>query len=203
MDFVKRSVTRSLEHFSDHGAARHLVRSFSLSGEARLVSVAKFMVERVEFFRGFIPHTDLDTVVYEMQLNHGRADIVFFHLDGSITVVEAKDGAAGYRSVVAGIGQVGYYATMLGSRGTDMRVRRALLWDSTGDASEDARIAEACEMSGVIPMRMERAQNVQERFVRVMIDEANKDADERQRRVMAALPASDIELLRRFGLIEA
>jgi hypothetical protein len=34
-----------------------------------------------------------DTIVKEYALRHGRADLVFFHMDGSATVIEAKDGA--------------------------------------------------------------------------------------------------------------
>ena len=100
-----------------------------------------------------IPATGLDTVVREMAFRFGRADIVVFHVDGSASVIEAKDGTKGYKHVVGGIGQVALYAAQLGmSRGALTKVRRCLMWTSTGDVFLDALIEEACEQSGVIAL---------------------------------------------------
>lgn len=94
-----------------------------------------------------------DTIVREMVFRFGRADIVVFHQDGAATVIEAKDGAKGYNHVVAGIGQVGLYAAQLAmTRGAITRVRRALMWTSTGDQFLDALIAEVCDQAGVVPV---------------------------------------------------
>ena len=88
-----------------------------------------------------------------MSFRYGRADLVLFHVDGSATVVEAKDGSRGYTHVVAGIGQAGLYATQLAmSKGAIKKVRRALLWSSTGDAMLDALIEESCLQAGVVPV---------------------------------------------------
>jgi hypothetical protein len=100
-----------------------------------------------------IPMSEHDTVVYEMALKFGRADIVVFHLDGSASVIEAKDGSNGYNHVVSGIGQAALYAVQLAmSKGAVKRVRKCLLWTSTGNILLDGVIEEACEHAGVIPL---------------------------------------------------
>lgn len=93
-----------------------------------------------------------DTVRTEMAFPYGRADVVLFHMDGSATVVEVKDGQKGYTHVIAGIGQAGLYATQLALKATVRTVRRALLWTSVGDATADAMIEMASEAAGVIPL---------------------------------------------------
>jgi hypothetical protein len=95
----------------------------------------------------------LDSVVTEMAFKFGRADIVVFHVNGSATVIEAKDGSRGYGHVVAGIGQAGLYAAQLGmAKHAITHIRRALLWTSTGNILADALIEEACEQAGVIAL---------------------------------------------------
>lgn len=90
-----------------------------------------------------------DTVVYEMGFQFGRADIVIFHVDGSATVIEVKDGTQGYRKTVSGIGQASLYSSQLGMRNNGLtKVRKALLWTSTGDIKMDAAIARSCIYSG-------------------------------------------------------
>ena len=86
----------------------------AMSDEPKLVDL------RLPFF-----DHKLDTVAYEMALPHGRADIVIFHLDGSTTVIEAKDGANGYTHIAQGIGQLAFYATQLALKGKVKRVRKA------------------------------------------------------------------------------
>lgn len=94
-----------------------------------------------------------DVVVREMSLRHGRADIVVFHVDGSASVIEAKDGSRGYTHVATGIGQVSLYAAQLMmARGALQSVRRYLLWSSTGSLFEDACIDEACDLAGVVSL---------------------------------------------------
>ncbi len=100
-----------------------------------------------------IPATGQDAVVREMAFKFGRADIVVFHVDGSASVIEAKDGTKGYNHVVAGIGQVGLYAAQLGmNNGGLKKVRRCLMWTSTGNILLDALIEETCEQAGVIAL---------------------------------------------------
>ncbi|MFL9943718.1 hypothetical protein [Paraburkholderia graminis] len=100
-----------------------------------------------------IPMTAHDKVVYEMALKFGRADIVVFHFDGSASVIEVKDGTKGYNHVVSGIGQAALYATQLAAtKGALKRVRKCLLWSSTGSIALDATIEAACEQAGVVPL---------------------------------------------------
>ena len=123
-----------------------------IGGESALV---KFFVDglqtaaRDEYF-AFDPETD--RVVTEFALRWGRVDVVVFHGDGSVTVVEAKDGAKGYQHVAAGIGQVTLYAAQLSMSGTVRKVRRALLWSSTGAVFQDAALEVACESAGVVAL---------------------------------------------------
>lgn len=100
-----------------------------------------------------IPMSRNDTVVREMAFKFGRADIVVFHIDGSASVIEVKDGTKGYNHVVSGIGQAGLYAAQLAiNKQTLKSVRKCLLWTSTGNVSLDAIIEDVCENSGVIAL---------------------------------------------------
>jgi len=94
-----------------------------------------------------------DTITYEFSVKAGRADIVIFHIDGSASVIEVKDGSNGYNHVVAGIGQAALYAVQFGMRRDILtRVRKCLLWTSTGDLYKDALIEMACIESKTIPL---------------------------------------------------
>lgn len=93
-----------------------------------------------------------DRICLEMSMRFGRADIVIFHGDGSVTVIEAKDGTKGYQHVAAGIGQVTLYATQLALAGTIRKVRRALLWSSTEDDLQDLTLCDACKLAGVLAL---------------------------------------------------
>lgn len=120
-----------------------LVNLFKLSAMARRRPVDPLL----PFFE-----PDTDPVVYEMALRYGRADIVIFHADSTVTVIEAKDGCCGYTSVIQGIGQVCFYATQIALKGQARKVRRALMWSSAGDKDVDTMITLACEHGGVIPI---------------------------------------------------
>lgn len=100
-----------------------------------------------------IPLEPEDTIVYEMAFRFGRADIVVFHIDGSASVIEVKDGTKGYNHVVAGIGQAGLYASQLAAQRTGLtKVRRCLMWSSTGDIGADGLIEQACEDANVVAL---------------------------------------------------
>lgn len=102
-----------------------------------------------------IPMSEADTLVCEQSFKFGRADIVVYHADGSASVIEAKDGTRGYTHVVSGIGQATLYAVQLAaSKGSVRKVRRCLLWTSTGNLTLDCLIETACEQAGVISLPM-------------------------------------------------
>lgn len=124
----------------EHGVERDIVHLFRESFESGSLE------DR-------IPMTAHDAVVYEMPLKFGRADIVVFHLDGTASVIEVKDGTKGYNHVVAGIGQAALYAVQVAmSKGAVRTVRKCLLWTSAGSAALDGVIEEACEQANVIAL---------------------------------------------------
>lgn len=108
-----------------------------------------------------LPQAAEDTIICEQCLKYGRADIVIYHLDGSVSVIEVKDGSYGYSHVVSGIGQTTLYAVQIASaRGAVTVVRRCLMWSSTGDAFLDGVIEEACERAGVVALPMVHLQKM-------------------------------------------
>lgn len=121
--------------------------------EADILRLFKMAAGSSVQFEDRIPLTKLDTIVYEMSFRFGRADIVVFHVDGSASVIEVKDGTKGYNHVVSGIGQAGLYAAQLAmSKGTLTKVRKCLLWTSTGNVALDALIEVVCEQANMVPM---------------------------------------------------
>lgn len=129
----------SLLEESPHGVESDIVQAFRESVECG-------------HFDPLLSMTSRDTVVYELALRFGRADIVVFHFDGSASVIEVKDGAKGYNHVVCGIGQAALYAVQLAQKDAVKRVRKCLLWTSTGNASLDGVIQTACEQANVLPL---------------------------------------------------
>jgi hypothetical protein len=132
--------------------------------ESDIVEVLKMALVRMpnagRFFPGIPVNRELDTIVFEMRFQFGRADIVMFHVDGSATVVEVKNGSNGYNSVASGIGQANLYAAQLANaRNSLTKVRKCLLWTSTGNSAEDAAIVSACELAGVVPALIGRTAN--------------------------------------------
>lgn len=95
---------------------------------------------------------EVDCPIFEMPLRIGRADLVIFHIDGTVTVIEVKDGSKGFSHVAAGIGQSILYATQLVITGQAKTVRRALLWTSTGNTWCDVLLSSACKQADVIPI---------------------------------------------------
>jgi len=101
-----------------------------------------------------LPMSTSDTIVEEYPFRYGRADIVIFHVDGSGTVIEAKDGRVGYNGVARGIGQASLYAVQLGARKEIINhVRKALLFTGTGDGDCDRAIILACVAANTIPIQ--------------------------------------------------
>lgn len=132
---------------------RELAAQNMLQGhESDIVKTIKILIGMGLCPDELIPWKPEDTVVYEMVLKYGRADIVFFHIDGSATVVEVKDGTKGYSHVVAGIGQASLYASQIGAGRGVRTIRKALLWTSTGSRDADVALCEACEAAKTIPL---------------------------------------------------
>lgn len=130
------------------------VSSFGQKGERALVSYVRGMIAAgngAGVFDG-LPYSDADTIVHEMILRVGRADMVLFHLDGTATVVEVKDGNAGLMPVLQGVGQAGLYATQLSALKGVSSVRRALMWSSLGNDQEDRLVHDVCRNAGVVPL---------------------------------------------------
>lgn len=89
----------------------------------------------------------------EFPVPRGRVDYVVFHIDGSVTVCEVKDGRRGLQNVLSGIGQVLSYAAQVGMARAGFReIRKALIFSSLSLLTEDALVMESCEMAGVIPI---------------------------------------------------
>lgn len=125
------------------------------NGEQTLVSLemARLVHSKVTEIENF---NKLDTVTKELSLPYGRADIAIFHIDGSASVIEAKDGKKGYSHVVKGIGQVSLYASQLANRRVNIsKVSRYLMWSSVEDDATNDAIYDACVFAGVIPMQRE------------------------------------------------
>lgn len=120
--------------------------------EADIVALFVLTAKAEKSHEDRIPLSNMDTIVTEMAFKFGRADIVVFHIDGSASVIEAKDGTRGYSHVIQGLGQAGLYAAQLGMARTGMKIRRCLLWTSTGSIGADAMIEETCEQAGVIAL---------------------------------------------------
>lgn len=125
-----------------HGVERDLVRQF-------------VELQNAGWHEERLPMTAECVLICEQAFKYGRADIVVYHSDGTATVIEAKDGTKGYSHVIGGIGQATLYGVQLANtKGAVTKVRRALLWSSTGCTRLDGVIEDACEQADVIPLPM-------------------------------------------------
>lgn len=152
---------------SPYGVEADVVRIFVESSSVRVIETR-------------IPMSLDDTIIREMAFKFGRADIVVFHIDGSASVIEAKDGAKGYNHVVAGIGQAGLYSAQLAmNKGALTVVRKCLLWTSTGNVALDSLIEDACEQSGTValPWAHIKTHTATEQAVRNLSQDGRKAQD--------------------------
>lgn len=112
---------------------------------------------------------DVASYESEFSLTRGRADFVVFHVDGSVTVIEAK-GPGDMRSTLAGIGQLLSYTIQIGmSRGLKGAVRGILVAPVKVDTDAARLLGLACLRAGMEflpcpPMSVlnENARNVME-----------------------------------------
>lgn len=138
-------------------------RAMVSSGEERVVDL---MLGSIHAGQGHImldglPYDpELDEIHREYSLGRGRVDIAIVRRDGSVTLIEAKDGSQGMREVVGGIGQVCMYAVHESFyRGTPhSKVSKALAFSSTGNPSKDMMIEMACRSAGVRPIQLGNAE---------------------------------------------
>lgn len=83
----------------------------------------------------------------EYRFPRGRADLVLFHDDGSVTVVEVKD-AGDDRHILSGVGQLSLYAMQVRMALPDAKVRRILA--APVDGSRSRHLLAACDLAGVV-----------------------------------------------------
>jgi len=150
---------------SEEDQIRFIKHMDSLTGEAFLVGLFRrgigTKLEAVLFDGTGIPLEGV-TYQFEFPVPRGRADIVMFHLDGTATVIEVKDGSSGLQSVLAGIGQVTCYAVQIGmSRGMTKAVRKVLAFSRMRLDDEDL-VSASCLKAGVIPIELGNAAALKE-----------------------------------------
>lgn len=130
-----------------------MLNTLNYQSEAFAVQQLLLDLRRCGPLTSALPMNEADTIRSEFSLNIGRADVVVFHIDGTVSVIEVKDGATGYRSVVAGIGQATMYSCQIGRlHGSVTGVRRVLAWSRIGNKKEDDLLQESCKLAGVIPV---------------------------------------------------
>ncbi len=97
-----------------------------------------------------LPHADTDTREFQPPLpRRGAADLIIYHSDGTVSVVELKDGAQGLPACQRAIGQVTCVAVHLHP---SIRVRRVVAWTPMSRAADNAALHDACLACGVTPI---------------------------------------------------
>ena len=136
--------------------ARSLTRAALTDGERAIAIAVRAMILTdiaPASFLGDLPYTPgVDSVHAEYQLRRGRADLVLFHVDGSASVIEIKDGRQGITTLLAGIGQVTDYAVHLKMFGGVHTVHRALMWTAIQTEEHNPMVTAACREAGVEPL---------------------------------------------------
>jgi RecB family endonuclease NucS len=87
-------------------------------------------------------------IQFEFPVPRGRADIVVFHNDGTVSAIEVK-GFRDLRGVLDGIGQVIMYSVQLGYSKTTKGIRKILIAPYSGEDPEALLIHSACKSAGV------------------------------------------------------
>jgi hypothetical protein len=125
----------------------------------RLLVVKDSEAAAIEMVRLMLQFGDLETAWslpkidrhrFEFPVKGGRIDLLLFHADGGVTIVEAK-ADRGLSDVAAGIGQLCVYATLLqdalGKAFVPVYIRRVLAAPLSPDAS--VTMMSACRLAGV------------------------------------------------------
>jgi hypothetical protein len=134
-----------------------LNRALELEGEPAITMWLKWVLRQDLWEHVMAPvHVCMaDTIIFNQSVRIGIADIVAYHVDGTATVIELKDGAQGFRNTVAGLGQAGLYAAQLDPNKALKKVRRALAWTPVrGHEGVNDIIQQAVIDAGAIPVRL-------------------------------------------------
>jgi hypothetical protein len=151
VDFICRA---SLDCVPD---VEMLERALELEGEPAITMWLKWVLRQDlwEIVMAPVHVCMADTIVFNQSVRVGIADIVVYHVDGTATVIELKDGAQGFRNTVAGLGQAGLYAAQIDPNKALKKVRRALAWTPVrGHAGVNDIIQQAVIDAGAIPVRL-------------------------------------------------
>jgi hypothetical protein len=85
---------------------------------------------------------------FEYPLPRGRADLVLFHLDGTVSVVEIK-GSRDFMVCAHGVGQAISYAVQIGYSKACNGIRKLLVAPVVGDEPETIILHNTCKEAGV------------------------------------------------------
>lgn len=160
-ELAQTSTERGQEFFLDLVLAavpdvEVLEKTLSLNGKAAVTTFLKWACRQgllPTLFRG-LNMSSADTVCFDYRLRIGIADLVIFHVDGTCTVIELKDGLQGFRSVIAGLGEAGLNACQMDPAKALKGVRRALAWTAVAEPPEgiNAAIEQLTREAGAIPL---------------------------------------------------
>lgn len=125
---------------------RPLASMHKLNGEQRTVAVfATLAHTKCDLITDVIGDDyDSEDIFHEYKVGNGRVDCAIFHNSNTLSLIEIKD-CTSHRDIVAGIGQVLWYAAMA-ERTTD-RTRINPVLAVLGDHDDD--IERACSLAGV------------------------------------------------------
>lgn len=116
-------------------------------GEAGAVSVIKLYLDSAGTIERAFGLPQIIRAEQEFGFPRGRADFVFFHADGTASIVEVKD-AKSDRDILGGIGQLMSYAVQMGYSRTLKHIRCILVAPTVG--ADSLLYAQACERAGVM-----------------------------------------------------
>lgn len=122
-------------------------------GEAAVIQVLKNLILQAGQLEKTLNLPRIVWFEFEYPLPRGRADLVLFHHDGSITVVEAKQ-RLGLRDLLTGVGQLMSYSVQIGFSKTSHTIRKILVAPMAATEPEALIALKACEEAGVrfVPM---------------------------------------------------
>ena len=121
------------------------------SGEAAAVVTLRVMLHSGRRFERLWGVPRIERYRLEVSLPGGRVDVVLFHADGSVSLVEVKSAIVSRREVLAGVGQLCYYATQAPRSlriAPGVTLRRILC--APVEPEDMLALTPACDMAGVM-----------------------------------------------------